>query len=183
MILCLVVAATACDGAGAAGRAPGQGGADAPPTLGELAAAWSAGQDHPRCQDRGPRGEYLGPRGDQYCVWDAPAGRVALGQVGAYTDRRGDPTFLTWERPTAGGSDADRLVDSLGAALTSRGLTARECGGGESPAGTFSAVMWTNSEIEVHLSRITPPTGEPRLVVMAVAAPGSIPAVGCPESE
>jgi len=31
-----------------------------PPTLRQLAMAWSGGQTRPQCQDRGPNGEYLG---------------------------------------------------------------------------------------------------------------------------
>ena len=89
-------------------------------------------------------------------------------------------TLLTWERPTESPTEAAQLVDSLGAALIDRGLTARQCGTGEVPAGTVEAVLWESPTVEVHLSTITPPTGTPRLVVMAVAAPNSIPAVGCP---
>jgi hypothetical protein len=176
----MVGVTAACGAEGRAAGARDEPGTTAPPTLRELATAWSAGQASPRCQDRGPRGEYLGPAGDQYCVWEAPAGRVARGVVSAHVDRRGDLTLLTWERPTDSPTEAARLVDSLGAALTSRGLTARLCGTGEVPAGTVEAVLWESPTVEVHLSTITPPTGMPRLVVMAVAAPNSIPAVGCP---
>ena len=176
----MVGIATGCSAEGRAEGPRDEPPTAAPPTLTELATAWSAGQENPRCQDRGPRGEYLGPGGNQYCVWETPAGRVALGHVSAHVDGRGHPTLLTWERPTDGATDATRLVDSLGSALTGRGLTARPCGTGEVPAGSVEAVLWEGPTVEVHVSRITPPSGTPRLVTMVVAAPNSIPAVACP---
>ncbi len=154
--------------------------AGAPPTLAELAKAWSAGQTRPRCQDRGPRGEYLGTTGDQYCEWDAPAGQVALGTLSGQVDRRGTISLLTWERPTESVADAERVVDSLGVALTARGLVTHQCGEGEVPAGEVLGILWTSPTVEVHLSKITPPTGTPRVFLMAVAAPNSIPAIACP---
>lgn len=172
--------AVACSGggdrAGESAMKPGQ-----VPTLRQLAVAWSGGRTKPRCQDRGPNGEYLGPMGNHYCVWSSATS--AAGEVGAHTTAKGRPTLLQWNRPTAGAPDADRLVDSLRKELASHGLVARECPSGESPAGHIELVEWDAPTLLIQLSRITPSGGTPRLMVMATDMPQAVPDFMCPRDE
>lgn len=149
------------------------------PTLRQLATTWSGGQTRPRCQNQGPNGAYLGLPGERYCVWTAPAGTSARGEVAAHT-AFGRLLFLQWTRPTAGKADADRLVDSLGTALTSRGLSARTCPSGDVPAGHVEITRWEAPTLIVELSRITPAQGAPRLSVLAADDPKAVPDVMCP---
>ena len=149
------------------------------PTLRQLATGWSGGQTRSRCQDEGPKGEYLGLPGEQYCVWPAPAGISVSGEVSAHR-ALGKLLFLHWTRPTAGRADANRLVDSLDRAFTSRGLHARECPSGEVPAGHLEVTRWEAPTLIVELSLITPAQGAPRLSVMAGDDPRAVPDVMCP---
>src|SRR6185503_17653229 len=113
------------------------------PTLDQLATAWSGGQTRPTCYKRGPNGEYLGPPSlnQQYCVWTPPAGASPRGDVSAHTGQ-GRLTLVHWNLPTNGVREADRLVDSLGSALTSRGLSARACPSHKMRSGRRATMRW-----------------------------------------
>jgi hypothetical protein len=152
-----------------------------PPTLRQLAMAWSGGQTRPQCQDRGPNGEYLGPMREQYCVWSTSA--AAAGEVSARTTASGRLTLLQWNRQTAGESDADRVVDSLRTALVSHGLVARDCPSGEVPAGHLQVLEWAAPTLLIQLSRISPPNGAPRLMVLATDLPKAVPDIMCPHEK
>jgi hypothetical protein len=89
------------------------------------------------------------------------------GRVTATVSPAEGTTLVTWKRPTAGARDADRVIDSLHTALARRGLTRRACGAGAVPAGRLRTVAWRDARLLVPLSRIAPPTGAPRLVVVA----------------
>lgn len=148
------------------------------PTLRQLAVAWSGGRTKPRCQDRGPNGEYLGPMGEQYCVWSSATS--AAGEVAAHSTARGQPTLLQWNRTTSGVADAHRLVDSLRKELASHGLVARKCPSGDSPAGHIELVEFDAPTLLIQLSRITPPNGTPRLMALATDMPQAVPDFMCP---
>ncbi|CAN5191689.1 hypothetical protein BH23GEM2_BH23GEM2_23180 [soil metagenome] len=77
----LLVAASACGERNDAGDTP----------LSRLAAEWSGNEAAARCQDLGPRGEYLGAR-MRYCEWQSPEADGAGSRVGAHVDEAGRPT-------------------------------------------------------------------------------------------
>jgi len=150
------------------------------PTLRQLATAWSGGRTQPRCQDRGPKGEYLGPLGEKYCVWTTAGSTPGNDEVTAHTTSSGRLLFIQWNRATTGAADADRLVDSLRTALSSHGLVVRDCPSGEVPAGHLELVEWDAPTLLIQLSRITPPGGTPRLMTLATDEPKAVPDVLCP---
>lgn len=154
-----------------------------PPTLRQLATALSGVQSPPHCGDRGPHGEYPGPAGEQYCVWSAPNGSPARGEVSAHMAGSGQLLFLQWTRPTNDEADAKRIVDSLGKALSSHGLVARACPSGDVPAGHVDLTEWDAPTLLVQLSRITPAHGAPSLLVLATDVPKAVPDVMCPRDE
>ena len=153
------------------------------PTLRQLAVAWSGGNTRPRCQDRGPNGEYLGGMGGQYCVWSTPAAVDAGNEVGAHTTASGTPTLLQWNRQMTGVADADRLVDSLRSALKAQGLVARNCPSGDAPAGPIELIEWDAPTLIIQLARITPPSGAPRFTTVATDMPKSVPDIMCPREK
>ncbi|MHB1223816.1 MAG: hypothetical protein ACYC2G_07185 [Gemmatimonadaceae bacterium] len=153
------------------------------PTLSGLAVGWSGGQGEPRCQDHGPRGEYLGGMGDQYCEWVPPAGSGVVGSVSAHANALGRPTMLTWERPARDAADADRIIDSLGTALTGYGLAGRDCGVGSDPGPEIRGFIWESQDLVVFLSRITPEGGVPRLMAMVFDIPSAVPDMACPRPQ
>ena len=159
--------------------APAQG---PPGGVGELAQAWSGGQLHPHCQSSGPRGEYLGGAGSRYCEWSAPAGSAGREKLSASYSELGGPALLTWERKTFNSSDARRLSDSLDAAFVKRRLAKRTCPGGDVPAGRASGSVWEGAHLLVFLSRVDPPSGAPKISIMATDAPEAFPAVLCPKA-
>ena len=179
--LCGLVLLAACRGGGAAATDSAAAATHAP-TLHQLATDWSGGQTRPRCQTRGPDGEYLGLPGERYCVWPTPDGAAGQGEVSAHTLVTGRVLFVHWVRPTADKTDADRLVDSLGRALTSRGLIARACPSGDVPAGHLEMTRWESPTLIVELSRVAPAQGAPRLSVIAGDDPGAVPDVLCPRN-
>ena len=179
---CGTVLLAACRGGSGAASTDSATAATEVPTLRQLATAWSGGQTQPSCQTEGPNGEYLGLPGERYCVWPTPTGASAPGEVSAHMLVTGRVLFLHWVRPTADSADADRLVDSLGTALTSRGLIARACPSGDVPAGHVEMTRWEAPTLIVELSRIAPATGAPKLSVMAGDDPRGVPDVLCPRS-
>lgn len=147
-----------------------------------LAEAWSGGQTEPRCQPRGPRGEVLlGGDGARHCTWEPAPGSGAVGAVSATVDVAGGPTLLEWVRPARDAADADRLIDSLGTAFRGRGLAERACGESDFPVGRVRGTVWSGPALVVHLSRIAPPEGAPRLHLWVTDLPEAFPMdVVCP---
>lgn len=174
LLAAVLLLATACRTAATSDDA--SGGA---PTLGQLIMHWSGGQESARCSLAGPGGE-LAFGDPQACEWAPVPGSGAVGRVSGSLDSSGRPTMITWERPTEGAADADRLIDSLGAAFVGYGLTARECGDGPAPAGQIRSMVWEGAALVVHLSRIVPDSGAPRLVIMSIDRPDAFPEIACP---
>ena len=150
-----------------------------PPSPRQLATSWSGGQDQPRCQSRGPRGEVLALPGARYCVWEPSQGSQARGTVSGQVNAAGEPTILTWEVRTESAAEADEIVDSLGTALRAHGLESRHCIGRVVPAGQLEMTLWEAPTLLVHISRITPSSGAPRLGIVAVDDARAMPAVAC----
>ena len=171
---CLLLLATACQTAATADDA--SGGA---PTIGRLIMLWSGGQESATCRVAGP-GDNPALDVGQPCEWAPVPGSGAVGRVSGSLDSSGRPTLITWMRPTEGTADADRLIDSLGTAFAGHGLTHRDCGSGATPAGQVRGMLWEGPTLVVHLSRITPDSGAPRLAVMAIDQPDEFPDVLCP---
>lgn len=147
-----------------------------------LAEAWSGGQTEPRCQPRGPRGEVLlGGDDARHCTWEPAPGSGAVGTVSAKVDVAGGPKLLEWVRPARDAADADRLIDSLGTAFRGWGLAERACGESDVPVGRVRGTVWSGTALVVHLSRIAPPEGAPRLHLMVTDLPSAFPMdVVCP---
>lgn len=97
--------------------------AQAPLTLEDIAAAWSGGRTDAACRPHGPRGEYLVP-GDEHCQWPTVSRGAQWSTVSGSRGSVLGLSSLTWERTVPDVAAALQLADSLGAALTERGLTA-----------------------------------------------------------
>ena len=144
------------------------------PTLVALAAAWSAGRAEPVCQSRGPRGEYLGPiPGAEYCHWPTVARDLGVGTVSGHRDGVGGLTEITWDRTLPDTAAAARLADSLGTALTARGLRERPGRGG--------GRRWESAALGVQFLRVPArPGAGSHVLVFATSLPGALPDLTCP---
>jgi hypothetical protein len=91
----------------------------------------------------------------------------------------GEPTILTWEVSTESAAEAEEIVDSLGTALRAHGLESRQCRGADVPAGQTEMTLWEAPTLAVHISKITPSSGAPRLGIIAVTDARAMPEVAC----
>lgn len=83
-------------------------------------------------------------------------------------------------KQTDGGANAREILDSLATTLRSFGLSERECEPGSSPAGAVRSWLYEDRKaILVHISEITPQTGPPRLLALAVDNVDSFPRALC----
>jgi hypothetical protein len=143
----------------------------------ELAESWS-GQASPRCTRRSTGGELVdGQRDPWECEWSATAGDTPPGHVWGDVDVPERVSMVMWDRPTRDAKDADRVIDSVRTSLTARGLRESPCGETDVPAGHVQATSWMNADLFIHLSRIAPPAGAPRLAVVAVSDPAQVPRI------
>lgn len=149
--------------------------ADADLSLEALGAAWSADRAAPECKSTGPRGEYLGGLGQQYCQWPTVAHPRELGIVSGTTAPELGFVALTWER---GFDDPSRVLavrDSLGDALTTAGLIAHEC-----PA---DGRRWQRDGLAIQFSTLPPgASGRSRVIIQATTLPGALPSLLCPSA-
>ena len=152
------------------------GATQAAPTLEALAAAWSAGRAEPQCQPRGPRGEYLGPApGAAYCQWPTVARNLGVGMVSGHRDAVTGLGEITWDRMLPDTAAVTRLADSLGGALTARGLHGRVCPGG--------GRRWEAAALGVQFLRVrSRPDVGPRVLVFATTVPSALPDLNCPRA-
>jgi hypothetical protein len=145
----------------------------APVTLEELAAGWSGGRTDPTCQNRGPRGEYLGDiPGREYCQWPTVARGAEWGTVGGHRTRTTGLSDIVWERRVRGEEAISRLADSLSKALVAQGLLERPCREG--------ARRWEGGSLAVELNR-SPRPGDSlsTIIVFASTIPGALSDIFC----
>ena len=129
----------------------------------------------PLCGIQPPDGDFLWfPSGD-YCEWKTEA----RGRIGVQRDARRQVVAITVNRDTNGESQARAIVDSINTAVRSWGLTGRECAPGSSPAGAVRSWIFRRDDVGVHMSQITPPSGLPRLLIIAVKDPNAVPVEIC----
>ena len=133
-------------------------------------------RDAPACAVKPPQGELVWFEGGDYCEWPINA----RGRVGAQRDQQHRLRALTMKREAKSKANARAIVDSIGSTLRSWGLGQRDCGSGSTPAGEVRAWVYARSDLVVHLSEITPPSGPPRLAAVAVDDPSAFPAALCP---
>lgn len=147
-----------------------------PPTVAALAAGWSAGRSDPRCGDRGPRGEYLGPiPGAEHCQWPTVSRGREFGTVFATRDSINGWTSLTWERVLADTSRVRTVLDSLETEFLRAGLSAHACAGG--------GRRWQAPGLVVQTSAATVRAAGGIVVLVFVAAQAaSIPTLLCPDA-
>jgi hypothetical protein len=159
--------------------APLAAGSAQPPTsvITELAESWS-GQSSPRCTQRSTGGALVdGQRDPWECEWSAANGNELPGHVRGRVDVPERASMVMWDRPTRDARDADRVIDSVRTSLTARGLKEHSCGETDVPAGHVRATSWMSAELHVHLSRIAPPAGAPRLLIVAVDDTAQVPRI------
>lgn len=145
--------------------------------IGEVARGWS-GNANPTCttlHGTSPDGAVDSLKFTRECEWRAATDGKDLGRIWGSTDSQG--SAVMWHRLTLGRADADRLADSLSAALGARGLKRHDCDGGEVPAGIIRPTSWRDSSLAVYVSRITPPDGPPRFAMVATDRPAFFPPV------
>ena len=135
-----------------------------PLTIDSLAAAWSGGRTDPTCQNRGPRGEFLGTEpGAEYCQWPTLVQGRVWGTVGAYRDHVNGDLHMLWERVFLTDTARSRVVDSLSRSLRAHGLEERPC--------RDRGYRWESGTFTVDLSRHARPDGSLMLTVFVAPGP------------
>lgn len=129
----------------------------------------------PVCGIEPPQGEFVWMPGGDYCEWKSEA----RGRIGVQRDGRRHVVAITLNRNTNGEAQARAIVDSIRTVVNSWGLSGRECARSSSPAGDVRSWLFKRSGIGVHISQITPPSGLPRLLVIAVDNPNEVPEEIC----
>lgn len=157
--------------------APFTAGSAQPPAsvITRLAEGWS-GQTSPRCTQHSTGGRLVdGQRDPWACEWSATTGGTLPGHVWGTVDVPERPSMVMWDRPSRDVGDADRVIDSVRTSLAARGLREYPCGETDVPAGHVRATSWLSPDLFVHLSRIAPPAGAPRIFIVAVDDPAQVP--------
>lgn len=131
-------------------------------TIDTLAREWSRGLGAPRCVDE----NLLAGRTAQ-CTWGPAQSRVAPWVQYTPSAMRGAPAVVTWNRLASNPAHAQRMLDSLDAALVARGATRRSCGTGDVPAGTVTGTLWESPTLTVIANRMDEPSGTARTYVVA----------------
>ena len=130
----------------------------------------------PVCGSKPPQGGFIWVEGGDYCEWMTPT----RGQIVAQRDEQHRVHLVTVNRQTKGEAHAREILDSLATTLRSFGLSDRECAPGSSPAGAVRSWLYEGrGDLLVHISEITPPTGPPRLLAVAVDNPNAFPRALC----
>ena len=126
----------------------------------------------PVCGSKPAEGEWIWFPGGDYCEWMTPT----RGRIVAQRDEQHRVHAVIVNRQTSSEANAHAILDSLATALRSFGLSERECEPGSSPAGAIRSWLYEDRKvILVHISEITPQTGPPRLMGLAVDSVDSFP--------
>jgi hypothetical protein len=130
----------------------------------------------PKCSSQAPQGEVIWFEGGEYCEWTT----LDRGRIGVQRDQQHRIHAITANRQTKSEAHARVVVDSLAAVLRSLDLSERECAPGSSPAGAVRTWLYQGrSDFLVHVSEITPESGAPRLLTIAVDTPSAFPVTLC----
>jgi len=129
----------------------------------------------PLCGVTPPAGDFLWYPGGDYCEWRTSD----RGTVGAQRDARHTVHVIRLDRQTTGEANARAILDSLGTSLRSWGLNYRDCGGGIVPVGETRAWLYAREDLAFYISEITPPSGQPRLLALAVDNQKEFPEAMC----
>jgi hypothetical protein len=130
----------------------------------------------PECGSQPAEGERVWFTGGDYCEWVTPA----RGQIVAQRDQHQRVHAVIMNRQANSEANAHAILDSLATALRSLGLRERECEPGSSPAGAIRSWLYEDRKvILVHISEITPQTGPPRLMGLAVDSVDAFPRAMC----
>jgi hypothetical protein len=102
---------------------------------------------------------------------------------------------LTFGVACGGGDKAEDVVIKPGQVPTLRQLAVALSGGqtrprcqdrgpnGEAPAGHVELVEWNAPTLLIQISRITPPSGTPHLMLLATDMPQAVPDIMCPHEK
>ena len=115
------------------------------PSLEQLASGWSGGRSDPKCQDKGPRGEYLDKiLNQEYCQWPTLIQGDLYGVVGGYKypDAYG---YVLWERFVKNEGVVTYVLDSLQKEFRAAGFREWKCDGG--------GTLWQGDSIDVQFIR------------------------------
>lgn len=154
----------------------GDGPAPVPPSVLELASAWSGGRSDPVCGNRGPRGEYLGPLpGAEHCQWPTVTRGREFGTVFATRDSANGWTGVTWERVFVDTARVQVMLDSLDASFVASGLFAHRCSTG--------GRRWQAPGLVVQTMPPTPrPAGGFVVSVIVTKWEAAVPTLFCPDA-
>ena len=98
------------------------------------------------------------------------------GRIVAQRDEQHRVHAVIVNRQTSSEANSHAILDSLATALRSFGMSERECEPGSSPAGAIRSWLYEDRKvILVHISEITPQTGPPRLMGLAVDSVDAFP--------
>jgi hypothetical protein len=130
----------------------------------------------PVCGSKPPEGEWIWYEGGDYCEWITPT----RGRIVAQRDEQHRVRTVLLNRQTNSETQAHEVLDSLVTSLRSFGLTGRECEPGSSPAGAIRSWLYEDRKnLLVHISEITPPASQPRLLAVAMDNPNAFPRALC----
>jgi hypothetical protein len=130
----------------------------------------------PACGTKPVEGERILFPGGDYCEWMTPT----RGRIVAQRDEQHHVHAVILNRQTDGEANARVILDSLATTLRSFGLSERECEPGSSPAGAIRSWLYEDrTGVLVHISEVTPPASQPRLLGLAVDIPGELPRALC----
>lgn len=141
-----------------------------------FAREWSTGLGAPRCETKPAR-----RGGGRECTWGRAQSLTAPWLQWTPAEVRGAPAGLMWHRLATDPAHAQRVIDSLDAALVARGAARRACGTGDVPAGRVTGTAWEGDALAVYASRTDEPAGTARVLVAASDQPDAMPLdVLCP---
>jgi hypothetical protein len=130
----------------------------------------------PVCGSKLAEGEGIWYEGGDYCEWVTPT----RGRIVAQRDAQQGVHAVILNRQTNSETNSRAILDSLATALRSFGLSERACEPASSPAGAIRSWLYEDRKnILVHISEITPQTGPPRLMALAVDSVDAFPRVMC----
>lgn len=133
-------------------------------------------RQQPVCGAKPAAGEGIWYEGGDYCEWVTPT----RGRIVAQRDAQQSVHAVILNRQTSSAANSRGILDSLAAALRSFGLSEQECDPQSSPAGAIRSWLYEDRKvILVHISEITPQTGPPRLMGLAVDSVDAFPRVLC----
>jgi hypothetical protein len=148
----------------------------------ELAARWAGPGADVGCTLLGPEAAFHGEPNARRCRWSSRLAASDSNQVEAILFEA-TGSSISWSRLALDAGHAARVIDSLRNALRARGLVGYKCTfGGQAPAGRVTTEFWKSPALFVHIGKIAPDSGRPKLMVTAVDEESAFPEVLCREN-